>query len=61
MAGVFDGSGFMDGDVAGLGCDDSLVVAEHGGDHGGVGLGAAGQQEDLGARAADGFADAGFR
>ena len=60
MAGVFHGAGLVYGDVAGGGRHHALVVPEHRGDDGGIGLGAAGEEEYLGAGATAGFADAGF-
>ena len=59
MAGIFHGAGLMYGDVPGLGGHDALIVPEHGGDDGGVGLGAAGKQVHIGPGAGTGFADTG--
>ena len=60
VAGVFHSAGFVHGNVAGLGRHNALVVPEHGGNDGGIGLGTAGEEEHLRLGAAHRFADAGF-
>ena len=47
VAGELDGTRLMTGHMAGGGGDDALPAAEHGGDDDGVGLGAAGDEEDV--------------
>ena len=57
VAGGFDGAGLVDADVAAGGSHRGLIGPQEGGDGGGVGLGAAHQQVDVGIGAADGLAD----
>ena len=57
MASVFHSAGFVHGDVAGLCRDDSLEGAQQGGDDSGIGLGAAGEKEDIGPGGGAGFPD----
>ena len=60
VAGIFHCAGLVHGNVAGGGRHNALEIPEHGGYDGGIGLGAAGKEEDLGPGTADGFADAGL-
>ena len=59
VLGELDGTGFVDVDVAGGDAEDAFVLIEHGVDGGGVGLGAASEEEDLGVGEATGLADEG--
>ncbi len=47
MAGVLDGTGLVGGHMAGGGSQHALPALQHGGDDDGVGLGAAGDEEDV--------------
>ena len=58
VAVVLDGPGFVDADVAFHRGQDSLVGLQQGGDDRGVGLGAAGQEEDFRFRGFTGLPDA---
>ena len=60
VAGVFHSAGFVNGNVAGLGSNHALVIPEYGSNDGGIGLGAASEEEYLGLRAAHGLTDAGL-
>ena len=51
------GAGFMDIDMAAAHTDNTFILVEHRVDGGGIGLGAARQEEDLGIGHAAGFAD----
>ena len=53
----FDGTGLVDPYVACFGRNDPFVAFQHCGNHRGVGLGAAREEEDLCVRAADGLPD----
>ena len=57
MSGVLDGTRLMDGDMAGLHRDGALIVCEHGGDDGGVGLRTAHEEVHLALRAVAGLQD----
>ena len=61
VPGVLDRARFMDGDMAGLHGDGALIVREHRGDDGGVGLGAAHQEMDFALRAVASFKNLPFR
>ena len=58
---VLDGARLMDSDMAGLHGDGALIVREHRGDDGGVGLGAAYEEIDLALRAVACLQDLPFR
>ena len=58
---VLDGARLMDSDMAGLHGDGALIVREHRGDDGGVGLGAAHQEMDFALRAVASFKNLPFR
>ena len=60
VAGILNGPGLMDVDVAGIGGDDPLVAAQHAVDGDLVGLGAAGEEPDLQIVPAAGSADFGL-
>ena len=58
VLGELHGAGFVDVDMARVDTDDALVLVEHRVDGGGVGLGAARQEEHLGVGQSAGLADA---
>ena len=58
VAGVFHGAGFVHGDMAGLCSHGAFKLPEKGGNDGGVGLRAAGEEVHVGPGAGAGFPDA---
>ena len=60
VAGILNGPGLMDVDVAGIGGDDPLIAAQHTVDGDLVGLGAAGEEPDLQVVPAAGGAELGL-